>query len=309
MINGGNIGIGFGGYAATLGVGPSPVPTTFLGDLNNDVGGASAPFGNQILNFGGGGTTNPAAGVRANNEWGVNISYNTVNNNNGSGVNHGTTLRGIYAQAGTSANATINNNTVTVNSAATASALTAIENGIGSTAASNTININNNTVQNCTYSTATSGAFTGIVNGASAANVNLNGNTINNNSLPGTGTFTGIDGGSPTTLNENSNTVSNNSKTGASGIFYCTRAGTALVTYSLNNVFSNSFTATSGFSPATLYGFYHFGDPSLGNFIPIMRLIHLTISGSSTFNRKPDIPDPTRKRIASSRQETKTANT
>ena len=39
-------------------------------------------------------------------QWSINISYNTVNNNNGAGVNHATTLRGIYAQAGVSANAT-----------------------------------------------------------------------------------------------------------------------------------------------------------------------------------------------------------
>lgn len=160
-----------------MGVGPSPVATTFLGDLNNDIGGSSASTGNTILNYGGGGTSNPAAGIRANNQWSINISYNTINNNNGSGVNHATTFRGIYAQAGTSANATINNNTVTLQSGASTSAATAIDNGIGSTAASNTININNNNV-NCGYTTATSGVFTAISNSSSAATVNINNNKM-----------------------------------------------------------------------------------------------------------------------------------
>ena len=44
-INGGNGGIHFGGFAASTGVGPAPVATTFLGDLSNDVGGASAATG------------------------------------------------------------------------------------------------------------------------------------------------------------------------------------------------------------------------------------------------------------------------
>ena len=43
-----------------------------------------------------------------------NISYNTINNNDGGGVNHVTTLRGIYNNTATSATATITNNTITV---------------------------------------------------------------------------------------------------------------------------------------------------------------------------------------------------
>src|SRR5204863_1401186 len=137
---------------------------TFLGDLGNDIGGSLSSTGNIILNYGCGATTNPAAGIRANNQWSINIQYNNINNNDGSGVNHTTTLRGIYAQAGTSANATISNNTVTVKSGATTSAMTAIENAIGITAAANTVTINSNTITGCTYTTATSGVFIGILN-------------------------------------------------------------------------------------------------------------------------------------------------
>ncbi len=149
----------------------------------------------------------------------MNISYNTVNNNNGSGVNHIVTLRGIYAQAGTSANATINNNTVTIQSGATTSACTGIDNLIGSTAASNTVTINNNTV-NCAYTTATSGIFTGISNTASAATVNINVNTITgvaSTNLAGTGTHVMIETGSPTTVTASNNTITNLSRSGASG--------------------------------------------------------------------------------------------
>jgi hypothetical protein len=218
-INSGNGGIHFGGFAATTGVGPAPVATTFLGDLNNDVGGASAATANTILNFGGGAVTSPAAGIRANFQWGINISFNTVNNNNGAGVNHATTLRGIYGQAGTSANATINSNIVTIQSGATTSACNAIENVIGSTAAANTVTINNNTI-NVNYSTATTGAYTGILNSATAAIVNINGSIITKvagGDLAGTGTHVMIETGSPTTVTANSNSITNITRGGASG--------------------------------------------------------------------------------------------
>jgi hypothetical protein len=218
-INGGNAGIYLSGYLATSGVGPSPTATTFLGDLNNDIGGTISSTGNTILNFGGGAATNAAVGIRANNQWSVNISYNTVNNNNGSGVNHATTLRGIYAQAGTSGNATINNNTVSIQSGATTSACTAIDNLIGSTAASNTVTINNNTV-NIGYSTATTGVYTAISNTAIAATVNINSNTIGQISsvaLSGTGTHVMIETGSPSNVTTNNNTINNITRNGASG--------------------------------------------------------------------------------------------
>ena len=168
-INGGNYGIALSGFAATTGVGPTPTTTTFLGDLSNDVGGSSLSTGNTVLNYGGGGTANAAAGIRANNQWSINIRFNTIDNNNGSGVNHATTLRGIFAQAATSGTATISNNNVTVRSGGTTSALTAIENGVGSTAlSSNAINISNNTIR-FSYTTATSGIFTAISNSSTAA--------------------------------------------------------------------------------------------------------------------------------------------
>lgn len=135
-----NAGIALVGYAA-----PSPYT---LGDTGNDVGGSALATGNSILNFGGGASaTNPATGIFANNQWGFNCSYNTVNNNNGSGVNHVNTLRGIFLNSSsTAASATCNNNTVTVKGGGTTSQVAGIENGFGGlTPASNLISISNNT--------------------------------------------------------------------------------------------------------------------------------------------------------------------
>jgi hypothetical protein len=218
QINGGNHGIVLSGFAATVGVGPAPTATTFLGDLNNIVGAPT--LGNTILNFGGAvAATNPAAGIRANNQWSVSIRSNTIDNNNGSGVNHAFTLRGIFAQAGTSANATVSNNTVTVRSGATTSALTAIENGIGSTAAANTVNINDNTIR-FSYTTATSGVFTAVSNSSSAATLNINTNNIQqlgSTNYPSTGTIPVIVVGSPGVVNVTNNTISNFNMTSATG--------------------------------------------------------------------------------------------
>ncbi len=177
-----NYGIALVGFAATAGVGPAPVATSFLGDLNNDIGGISAATKNTILNFGGGGGA-PSAGIRAASQWGVNISYNDINNNNGSGVNHTGTLRGIFGESGLSANATITNNTVSIKTASgAATGWIGIDNAIGgATAAGNTVNINNNTVQDCSYTSAgTPPLFFGINNTAVPATLNINGNIINN---------------------------------------------------------------------------------------------------------------------------------
>jgi hypothetical protein len=168
-ITGGNTGIALIGYAAS-----SPFTNA---DFGNDVGGTSGATGNNILNFGGGGTTNAAAGVRTLAQYDLNVSYNTINNNNGSGVNHATTLRGIYLNTATSASETVTYNNVTVTCGATTSQLTAIENVAGSTAASNTVNISNNTISTV-YPTATSGSTYGVYNQASAATVNINTNSI-----------------------------------------------------------------------------------------------------------------------------------
>jgi hypothetical protein len=267
-INGGNYGIALSGFAATVGRGPNPDATSFLGDINNDIGGTAVGTGNAILNFGGGATTNPAAGIRANFQWGVNISYNTINNNNGSGVNHATTLRGIYAQAGVSGNATINNNTVTVSSGAASSALTAIDNGIGATAASNIININNNVIR-FSYTTATTGVFTAISNGASAGAVNINGNNIQqvaSTVYPSTGTIPVIVGGSPGgTLSISNNTIANFNMTGATGTLRAITATTPIGLYTCSGNTIENLSYSTATSTGSIDGIYNLSSATLQN--------------------------------------------
>jgi hypothetical protein len=205
-----NIGIALIGYAA----GSSSLSLT---DTGNDIGGNSASTGNTIINFGGGATASPAAGIRTLAQYNINVSYNTINNNNGSGVNHATTLRGIYINTALSANASINNNTLTMQGGGTTQVMEVIRNSSGSTAAGNVININNNVITNCTYTTATSADFYAIINAGSAATVNINGNTVSNLNYSSTGSGVLIETGSPTNASCNSNTVNNISDAGASG--------------------------------------------------------------------------------------------
>jgi len=290
-----NYGIVLNGFAATAGVGPTPAASTFFGDLNNDVGGTSALTGNIISNFGSTGATNPAGGIRANNQWSMNISFNNLDSNNGSGSNHANTLRGIFAQAGTSANVTISNNTISIKGGGTTSLLTGIDNGIGATAAANTIAITNNIIQNCTYSTGTTGNLIGINNSASAATVNINGNTfqnitytgavttgllngivntgtnivtvnnntINNLSTASTGTCLAISVGSPTGAGSSAdgNTVSNITRTSAGAgiqraIIMTSPAVTPAITFNNNNI--NNITFSTVGSTGSIDGIYGF---------------------------------------------------
>lgn len=189
-----------------------------LGDQNNLV------TGNSILNYGGGiGSTTVSNGIFANHQWGLSITDNIINNNNGGGVNHPNTLRGIFLNiSSTSASATVTGNTITIHGAGTTSQLAAIENSFGSTAAGNTINISNNTITG-SYLTATSGVFYGIYNTATAANILINNNTISNINYgdianTGTGAVYPIwNSGIATNVTIRENLVSNISRIGSSG--------------------------------------------------------------------------------------------
>jgi len=262
-----NAGIVFVGFAATAGVGPNPDAATFLGDLGNDVGGSSASTGNTVLNFGGGAAaTNPATGIFMNQQWSSNVSYNTINNNNGSGVNHVSTLRGIFLNSSsTSASANCNNNTITIKGGATTSQVALIENAFGGTAAGNTVNINNNTLTG-DYLTATSGTWYGIYNNATApATLNVNNNTISNvvysaAALAGSGTVYPIyTGGSSatSTFNISSNTIQNISRVGTTGGttigIYAQGGTTGMVTNVNSNTVSGLSINGSG-TASTLYG-------------------------------------------------------
>ncbi len=237
-------GIGMSGYNA-----PSPFT---LADTNNDVGGTSTSTGNTILNFGNTGDATAAVGVRALQQWGATISYNTINNNNGSGSNTTNILRGIFTQSGISGSVTITSNTITVTGSGTGSSTTGIDNGSGATAASNTVTINNNDITGGNPG-ATTASFTGIVNTATAANVVISGNTIHNITLPGTGTLIGISNTatSPTTvLDVNNNNILNNTKS-STGILSGISVGAPSSASIASNVVSGN-TITGGGATCSL---------------------------------------------------------
>lgn len=276
-----NIGIAVIGYAAST-------PFT-AADMGNDIGGSSAATGNTIINYGGGATTNPAAAIRTLAQYNLNIAYNTINNNNGSGVNHGTTLRGIYVNTATSASATITSNTITVKSAATTSNLNAIENASGSTAASNTITISNNLITGCTYTTATTGTFNGILQSGTPAASNITGNTISGTIIGASGTASGAtlygiyNSGSAGTNQVNilNNTVTNNVINNQSGTVYCVRATTSAITLQGNAINNNGLPLTGGTSASTIYGYYNFGSPTIENYLN-NNIDNLSIAGTSS---------------------------
>ncbi|MEO5890247.1 MAG: hypothetical protein ABIQ31_08340 [Ferruginibacter sp.] len=249
-----NYGIVVIGYAA-----PSPFT---LADTNNDIGGSSAATGNTIINYGGGtSATNPAAAIRTLAQQSLNVSYNVINNNNGSGVNHPGALRGIYINTATSAGTTITYNTITVKGGGTTQAVAAIENASGSTAASNTVNISNNIVTNCSYATSTTGGFYGIFNSATPAALNINNNTISNNSNAAinTGFLYGIfNSGAAATVTINSNIISGNStKALTTGLFsgIYNSSATPALTITSNTISGSTTTATSG----AYYAIYNSG--------------------------------------------------
>lgn len=270
-----NTGISINGYAA-----PSPYT---LADQSNDVGGTSSATGNTLINFGGGGVTNPCAGVRTRNQYNVNVSYNVVNNNNGSGVNHATTLRGIEIDLAPEANVTVLSNTVTMNGGGTTAVVNAIHNLAGSASTTNTVAMNNNLITNSTYSTATSGMFYGIWNeSATPGYLQINGNRFINNSTGATssGITSFYNNGAVTgmiSMSNNTITGTNFTAPSTSGGLTCimsTAAGT-LCAIAINNNYMQ------GLSTNTITGTFQFVNLGIGG-----ASLQLTgnILGSTTFS-------------------------
>jgi len=248
-----NYGMALIGFAAAT-------PFT-LADTGNDIGGVSSATGNTIINFGGAAAaTNPSAAIRTLAQYNINVSFNSINNNNGSGVNHVSTLRGIYLNTATSANAAITNNTVTLNGGGTTSQISAIENASGSTAATNTVVISNNIVSNSTYTTATSGAFYGIYNTASPSSVNISNNLFNglnysNSAIGGSGNvYTIYNTGATTTLSVISNTVINCAFTGTTGAIFAAIYPSSGTNQIITNNSINSCTISGTGTGGTIYG-------------------------------------------------------
>ncbi len=259
-INGGNAGVVLIGYAAVT-------PTLTLGDWNNNIGGSTSASGNNVLNFGGAAlASNPSTGIFASNQWNLNVSNNTINNNNGTGVNHISTLRGIFLNSSSpEASATCNNNTLLIYGGGTTSQVSPIEVAIGIGGTTNVVEINNNNITGA-YLTATTGTFYGIyANGPTPATLSINNNNIHDitysaTALTGSGVIYGIYK-SGLSLNSNviGNIVTNITRTGTTGSstypYYLTSGYNWIVT---NNTASNVTINGTG-TGSTFYGMYIYG--------------------------------------------------
>ncbi|MBS1754043.1 MAG: hypothetical protein JST34_08355, partial [Bacteroidetes bacterium] len=264
-------GIVIYGFNATAGVGPSPNPATFLGDLNNDIGGAVNTDGNIITNFGTNSVAvaNTAAAIRVRYQWSNNISFNTINNNNGSGEFHSGILKGILTADGNSANITISNNNIDVKSGSTTATCTAIDNSIGIGALSNTVNINNNIITG-SYLTATSGIWEGLkTSGVTATNMNINGNRIQNVSSTGTGNWTAITNNSSSNpvQNINNNVINNNTigNTGTPSYIVIVVGNNSSNSISGNTISNNSSATIGGASLISITSTFFTPDVDLTN--------------------------------------------
>ncbi len=171
-INNSSIGILLRGFN-------SSVPYVAV-NRGNDIGGNSPSTGNHVLNFGGGNTTNPAYGIRSYYQWDFTISYNTIDNNTGSGVDHTHILYGIETFGAPNTNVTISHNSISLKSASTTSNVYCINNMAGSASTINTVDLTYNHIYDCTYSVANSGLFHAITNQSAAGIVNITNNIIEN---------------------------------------------------------------------------------------------------------------------------------
>lgn len=260
-----------------------------LADSSNIVGG-SAPNACLIRNFGGV-AGNPAAGIVTSAQNGINISYNTVNNNDGGGFNHPNVLFGIYNinPVGDANRPTvINNNTVTVKGLGTTQLVEAIDNVlVASTAAANIVTINNNTITGCSYSTATSGRFYGIVNSTPAANLSINNNVFSGNSTNATSDTTSMiynSGLVTSALNINNNVINGftyNAATGSGGFLGIRTGGTGVATCDAS-ISGNSFQAiTHALAGATFHQYIVDVQKTRSHFITSNNFNNLTINSTA----------------------------
>jgi len=272
------------------------VESVFVGILIRGHNDATAPYdyydqnftvgmngaGNTIANFGGNASAT-CYGIYVIYHDGQRIVGNSVNNT----VSPFTaTGYGIFNSTSYNSDITIDSNIVEVLSDATGSSMYGIYVSPGTNGTDNTVSISNNNVSDCVRTLATTGAFTAIQHSSTTTKyINISNNIVADNSLSGTGAFTGIDAGGGTTpgskITMNQNYVIRNEKTGTHGNMYCIRASGDTVELTYNTVDSNSLSATSGASACYMYGYYNLGSPKsesiYGN-----TFSHLFIDGSNT---------------------------
>ena len=205
---------------------------TFIGsataanqDTGNDIGGASAPTGNIITNWGGAAAltafvSNSATsyGIFVNHQKGENVSFNTLTSAAVAGTS--VTFRGIYKDYTSTVptgtfTSSITNNTVTMTSGFTTGIFEAIRSqGITTALSTATINLNSNTILNCAVTGAASSTIiVGVVNSSLPGTLSMSSNIIRGTTSTGTtgAGFTGVSntGAVVTTINLNNNQIGN----------------------------------------------------------------------------------------------------
>lgn len=231
-------------------------------DTGLDIGGTSASTGNTLTNFGTTGTfssypsvSGSVNGILTNNQLNSNVSFNTITSSIG-GVTGAFTLRGIYAQnTGTlpttgTFTRTINNNNISIRSAATTSAMLGIASEGGN--ATFSVTINNNDFNNTTHTVASTGPITFVSHSTAPQNTTISNNTFTNLSVNTTGSVTfitasySVPAGGTHNVNGNSIVTAFN-KTGAGGtvtLFTNNGSSPGTVTQQNNNNNFSNITVT-----------------------------------------------------------------
>jgi hypothetical protein len=261
-----NFGISLSGYAA-----PSPYN---LADVNNDIGGSTTTTGNTIINFGGGiGAATQCGAVCVRNQWSFNVSNNNINNNDGSGVNHIASNRGIWLHASSvGAGCDINNNKITISAGTSTSAISwCLDVEMAQSGANgNIINIKNNQFLNCVNSAASTAAFTALWLNTAATTVNVTDNYFYGFSYAGTGTTEVILSQlSCGTLNILNNTIDSTTLGGTSGTGTHYNIGITVAVSAVLNINGNTITRTTlntiGTGTKTIYNIYNSGASPIVN--------------------------------------------
>ncbi len=263
--NGGNHGLKL--YANTISDvnnGIVVVGPTAAADHNDgiEIGGSNAN-GNNISNYGTTGTFSSFAnvsgttnGILVRNSKNFTISYNNVTSSNG-GITAGT-ANGIQIPAfsntptGAFVN-TINNNSISVKSAAASGAINGILHAGTSASTTSTININDNDFHDFGHTVAGTGTIIFLSHAAPHLNTNINGNTFTNLNVNTTGSVTFISNN----VTRPANAVANTNNNSIVGNFNKTGAGGTVLFYNANSTTTASVTETNNgnnFSNVTVTG-------------------------------------------------------
>ena len=242
-------------------------------DTLNDIGGSSRATGNNIINYGNSGgsgfaggfvaVTGNVCGVFGNHQNQFNVSFDSLVTFTGmnAGASNFDAIRTDYSvvnPTGTFTN-NLNNNYITINTAATAGAVEGIraENSFAAASVPGyTLNMNNNTVAGCAITGATSAtSLSAFINKQAAGIININSNIIRSNTSTATsGSFIGISNSSSGTTNTSVNINDNQIGNASGGAITYSAATTGTITGILSST-PLAATASASLSRNTLQGF------------------------------------------------------